>query len=43
MTSTTIDDADVARAETGLITADMTITAILIAMLSNSRIVRRAR
>jgi hypothetical protein len=43
VSSTTIDDADVARTETGLITADMAIITILIAMLSNSRIVRRAR
>jgi hypothetical protein len=42
MTSTTID-ADVARTETGLITADMTIVTILIAMVANSRLVRRAR
>jgi hypothetical protein len=42
MTSTTIDDA-AAITEIEVITADMTIITILIAMLSNSRIVRRAR
>jgi hypothetical protein len=42
VTSTTIDDV-VGRTAIEVITADMTFAAIMIAMLSNSRIVRRAR